>query len=50
MAYRKDHLENPGVLFRVGCSAKPLENNKVIATEFDAEELTDLTKSDIEIR
>lgn len=51
VALRKKNTENiSGILFRVGRSAKIQEKNKVIATEFDADELANLTKADIEIR
>lgn len=39
-----------GVLFRVGRSAKTTNKNKIIATEFEPEELARITQADVEVR
>lgn len=42
--------ELDGVLFRMGRSVRKSDNGKVIATEFDEDELYNLTKDKIEVR
>lgn len=39
-----------GVLFRIGKSIRKSENNKVIATVFDEDQLYNITQSDVEVR
>lgn len=48
VAKEREDLE--GVLFRMGRSVRKSDNGKVIATEFDEDELYNLTKDKIEVR
>ena len=48
IAKEREDLE--GVLFRMGRSVRKSDKNKVIATEFDEDELYNLTKDKIEVR
>lgn len=48
VAKEREDLE--GVLFRMGRSVRKSDNGKVIATEFDEDELYNLTKDNIEVR
>lgn len=48
VAKEREDLE--GVLFRMGRSVRKSDNGKVIATEFDEDELYSLTKDKIEVR
>lgn len=48
VAKEREDLE--GVLFRMGHSVRKSDNGKVIATEFDEDELYNLTKDKIEVR
>lgn len=46
----KEREDLDGVLFRMGRSVRKSDNGKVIATEFDEDELYNLTKDKIEVR
>lgn len=45
-----DHSSIPGVLFRVGKSARTSDNGRIIATVFDEQRLHRITEADIEVR
>ncbi len=46
----KERKDLEGVLFRMGRSVRKSDNGKVIATEFNEDELYNLTKDNIEVR
>ena len=48
VAKEREDLE--GVLFRMGRSVRKSDNGKIIATEFNEDELYNLTKDNIEVR
>ncbi|MES2207705.1 MAG: AAA family ATPase [Pseudomonadota bacterium] len=48
VAIQHENIE--GVLFRVGRSVRTSDNGKIIATEFNEEQLANLTQADVEVR